>query len=160
VALLVVRGQLAQGGADDGDVVGGGVRAGVAAAQQHRHRLPGPGLAVIEERAQRVMPEAAFERRRGLLLLRVGGHQGGVDIDDQRSPVINPVIRGDDTGPGPHLPAGGGSGHLDRAHGPVGVVGQRGDQPRDRRVRGDPPEHLGCPAQHRNIGQTVTADRQ
>ena len=59
-----VAGQLRSACADDGDVVGGGVRAGVARPQQHRQRLPGPVGAVVDERAQRVEPEPALERRR------------------------------------------------------------------------------------------------
>ena len=49
-----VRRQLAQRGPDDGEVVGGGVGAGVARAQQRRQRLTGAGGAVVDERPQRV----------------------------------------------------------------------------------------------------------
>ena len=65
-------GQLRQRVPDDRDVVGGGVRAGVARPQQHRHRLPVPARsAVIDERPQRVMAEPALERRRRTLFLQL-----------------------------------------------------------------------------------------
>ena len=49
---------------------------------------------VVDEHPQRVMAEPAFERRRAAFLLRVGGDQGGVHVDDQRSPGVDPVIGG------------------------------------------------------------------
>src|SRR5699024_3589536 len=68
----------------DADVIGGGVRAGVAGPELDRQRFPGPFAAVIQERAQRVVAEAAFERWCGLLLLAVDIDQGGVEVDDPR----------------------------------------------------------------------------
>jgi hypothetical protein len=52
-----VAGQLAQRLTDDGDVVFGGVRAGVPGPQQVRQRLPTAGGAVVAEAPQRVVPE-------------------------------------------------------------------------------------------------------
>jgi hypothetical protein len=158
VSLLVVGRQLPQRGADHRDVVGGGVRAGVAAAQQHRHRLPGPGLTVVDERGQRVMPEPALERRRREFLVRVRGHQGGINIHDQRPAVIDPVIRSGGPGPGPDLSAGGGAGGVDRRARLLDIAAQRGDQPGHRRVRGHGAEHRRCLAQGRDISQAVPAD--
>jgi hypothetical protein len=160
VSLLVVGGELSQRGADDGDVVSGGVRAGVAAAQQYPDRLPGPGLAVVEECGQWVMPEAAFERRRRELLLRVRGDQGGVDVEDQRATMVDSVIRRVGPGPSPYLSAGRGPGRVDCRRGPVGVASQGSDHPGHRRVRGDRTEHGGCFAQRRDVGQAVAADRE
>jgi hypothetical protein len=77
-----VPGQLAQRLAQHGDVVGGGVGAGVARAQQHRKRLTGAGRAVIDERPQWMVAKPALKRRRRALLVRVRRDQGGVDVDD------------------------------------------------------------------------------
>lgn len=72
---LVSR-QLTQGGADGGDVVNSGVRPGVARAQQRGGGLPGAVRAVVDERPQRMVPEALLERRRSTPLVRVSRHQG------------------------------------------------------------------------------------
>ena len=56
--------ELGEGALDDGDVIGGGVRPGVrpgvAGAEQHRQRFPGPGGPVVDEREQRVEAETAL----------------------------------------------------------------------------------------------------
>jgi len=44
----------------------------------------GSGLAVVNERAQRVVPEAPLVRRGRVFFLRVRAHQGGIEINDQR----------------------------------------------------------------------------
>ena len=49
-------GQLRQRLLGDGDVVGGGVGAGVAGPQHHRQGFPAALGPVVEERAQRMMP--------------------------------------------------------------------------------------------------------
>ena len=79
-------GQLGQRRVEDRDVVGGGVRRGRPGAQHPGQGLPGAVLAVVDERAHRVEPEAALEGRRGQLLLRVRGHQRGVQVDDHLAP--------------------------------------------------------------------------
>ena len=71
-----VPGQLGQRLAGHGDVVGFGVRPGVPRPQHHRQRLPDALGPVVEEGAQRVVPEPALERRRRLLPLRMRGDQG------------------------------------------------------------------------------------
>jgi hypothetical protein len=75
---------LPEGFLEDGDVVGSGVRAGVAGPEQDGEGLPGPVGVVVGEGAQRVESVALLERRFGVLLVRVRCHQGGVDVDDQR----------------------------------------------------------------------------
>ena len=44
--------------AGDGDVVGGGVRAGITGPQQHGDRFTGAAGAVVDERTQRVKTES------------------------------------------------------------------------------------------------------
>ena len=58
-----VSGQLRQRLPGHGDVVGGGVRSGVPGPQHQVQRFTGAGRAVVDERAQRMEPVAAFERR-------------------------------------------------------------------------------------------------
>jgi hypothetical protein len=60
---------LRQRGIEDLDVIGRGVRARVARAQQRGHRLPGASVAVIGKSQQRMEPKPAFIGRRGGLLL-------------------------------------------------------------------------------------------
>lgn len=55
-----VSGQLLQRVGHHTDVVGGGVRPGVAGPEQHRERLAGAGRAVIGEHPQRVVAEPAL----------------------------------------------------------------------------------------------------
>ena len=104
--------------------------------------------------------EPAFERRRGGLLLRVGGDQGRVDIDDQRR-------RGVASWSGACSPA---SAHtraraaararVDRGQRRWRVGGQRVDRAGHRRVRGHPAEDARLGAQQRDVGQAVPAQRQ
>src|SRR5699024_4052855 len=62
----------------EGDVIGGGVRAGVAGPVLDRPRVPWPFPAVMHECPERVVAEAAFDRWCGLLLLAVDIDQGAV----------------------------------------------------------------------------------
>ena len=62
-------GQLGERLAEHGDVVGGGVAAGVALAQHDRQRLTGALSAVVDEREQRMEAEGLVERWRGLFLV-------------------------------------------------------------------------------------------
>jgi hypothetical protein len=64
--------------ADDVDVVGRGVGAGVARAQHAGQRLAG----LIQIGQQRVKPEAALERARRAVLVGVRRDQRRVDVDD------------------------------------------------------------------------------
>jgi len=101
-----MTGQLRQGLAGDGDVIGGGVRPGVARPEQHRERLTRAVGAVVGERPQRVVTEAALERRRRSFLLRVGPNQSRVEIDDQRTTSIDLGVGSMDSGEPPRGGAG------------------------------------------------------
>jgi hypothetical protein len=126
----LVSWQLTQRGPDHGDVVGSGVRPGVARAQQRGERLSGPGRAVVDERPQRVVAEALLERRCRTLLVGVGGHQGGVHVDDQWvrrvGVVIGSRVCGRCPGPGSCRTAGG----VDRRQHRSSVGGEAVDRPR------------------------------
>ena len=63
-------GNLCERVVEDGDVVGGGVGTGVAAAQPGGEELAG----VVAERQHRVIPEGPLEGGCGLLLLRMRDH--------------------------------------------------------------------------------------
>ena len=105
----LMPGELFEGGFDDVDVISGGIRAGVPGPQHHLQWFPGAVRAVVDEHAQRVEPEPAFERRLGVLLLRVRPDQGGVHIHDQRRRGIGAVIGCMLTGQSPHRRPGCGS---------------------------------------------------
>ncbi len=63
--------QLCQRFGDDADVVGGGVTAGVARTQRQGQRFPGACLAVVDERAERMMPEASLVGRGCVFFLQL-----------------------------------------------------------------------------------------
>jgi hypothetical protein len=153
-------GQLGQRGAQHGDVVDDGVRAGVARPQQERQGLPGALLPVVEERPQWVEDEAALERRCGGLLRRVRAHQGGVHIDHHRPRGVRVVVGGIPAGQRPGGRPRGRPRRGDRGQRGRGVGGERVDQPGHRRIRGDRAERLRGGPQLRQIGQGVPADRQ
>jgi hypothetical protein len=139
-------GDLRERRVQDLQVVGGGVAPGVTGAEQPGQRLMG----VVAERQQRVIPERAFECGAGLFLLRVGDHDGGVQVDDQHGPAgpvaqvhpghpdrwqrstgqLRPAQPGDLTG----SRAGGAQGHQVRLR-------DRVQDPPAGGVRGDRPEH-------------------
>ena len=68
---------LREGPVQDGQVIGGGVAAGVTRAQQHRDGL----VAVVQPRAQGVMTEAALKVPADVLLVRMGRDQRRVEVD-------------------------------------------------------------------------------
>lgn len=70
---------------DEGLVAGGGIRSRVSGPQHDRGVLAGPLRTVVDPHGQGVEPEALLEGRRRPLLVAMGGDQGGVDIDGQRS---------------------------------------------------------------------------
>jgi len=76
-AVAVGVGDLGEGLVEDGDVVGGGVRTGVAAAQPGAEELAG----VIAERQHRVVAEGLLERGRGPLFLAMSDHDRRVQVD-------------------------------------------------------------------------------
>src|SRR5699024_8067628 len=122
--------------------------------------FPSPGLAVVQERADRVVAEAAFECRCGLLLLAVDVDQGGIEVDDQRvlrtSPRSWRVVTRE--GPGSFTRAL--AGCRDRSHHSRCVLGQRGQHARDRRSRGDVTEHARLTPQQVGIAGDLPAHRE
>jgi hypothetical protein len=78
-AVAVGVGDLGESLVEDGDVVGCGVRSGIARSQDRGEGLAG----VVQEAEQRVVAEAAFVGGGGLFLLGVAGDQGRVDVQDQ-----------------------------------------------------------------------------
>ncbi|MEY9834792.1 hypothetical protein ABH941_000003 [Streptacidiphilus sp. EB103A] len=83
-AVAVGVGGLGQGVVQDGDVVGGGVGAGVA-----RSKEAGQGFAgVVQEARQWVVAEAVLVGGGDLFFLGVAGDQGGVEVQDQARQVV------------------------------------------------------------------------
>jgi hypothetical protein len=124
----LVAGQLPQCGLDDVEVVLGGVRAGVPGPQHHLQRFPGPGSSMVDEHTQRVEPEPPFERRLGVLLLRMGPDLGGVHIQDQRLLGVAAVIGCVLTGQPPDGGPGCSPGRVDRLQRRIDVAGQHIDR--------------------------------
>jgi hypothetical protein len=102
-----------------------------------------PCLTVVDERQQRMEPEAAFERRRRVFLLRVRRHQRRVEIDDQRRGRIRAVVGCVLAGQRPHFLPRGGLGLFDRRECPVDVRGEGVDQPRHGGVEATRPNTPG-----------------
>jgi hypothetical protein len=153
VPLLV--GDLAERLVGDLDVVGGGVGAGVPRPQHAGQGFVG----VVQPGQQRVIAEPVLERGRGLLLLRVAGHQAGVQVDHQTGhggPSAgqrrdrSARLRAEQPGPFPRLRPG----PFQRSQ--AGVVDRVQHPPRGRR-RGDRPEQAGLVTQHRQIRDGLTA---
>ena len=142
------------------DVVDGGVRPRVPRAQHQVQRLTRTLLAVVDERAQRMEPESAFERRTGVLLLRVRPYQRRVEVHGQRRSGVGLVVRGVLAGESPHPSPRCRAGLLDRGQHPVRVRREHADGARHRRVGGDPAEHARLRTQQRHIGQAVPTERQ
>src|SRR4051812_23373204 len=84
-AVAVGVGDLGQRLVEDGDVVGGGVGAGVTGSEDCGEGFAG----VVQEAQQRVVAEAALVGRRCLLFLGVAGDQGGVEVQDQAGQVAS-----------------------------------------------------------------------
>ena len=149
--------QLRQGQARRLDVVGGGVRPGVAGAQQDGQRLAGSAGAVVGEHRLRVEPERLLPRGRGLVLLRARGHDRRVDIDgDQAATCSRRGVPAQRPGPLPGRSARG----PDRGQRPRRVRRQQADQARYHRVGGHRPEQGRLGAQRRDVGQAIPAQRQ
>jgi len=125
-----VSGQLRERGFEYGDVVGGGVGAGVSLTQHGRKRLAGAVLAMVEEGQQRMETETLLERRGCVLLVRVRRHESGVDVDDHRVPGARGVVGGMLPGCGPHPRPRSGACRVDRFQGLASVCGEGVDQPR------------------------------
>ena len=104
---------------------------------------PVPSGAVVEERRQRVEPEAAFERRGSVLFLRVGGDQGRVQIDDQGVLRVGAVVGCVVCGELSCLMTGRGPSGVDRLQSSGHVGGQSRDRPGHGRVGRDPTVDAG-----------------
>ncbi len=123
------------------DVIGGGVGGGVAGVQDTCERLAG-GVQIAE---QRVKAEAARVGGGDALLLRVRGHQGGVDVEDD-------LVRARTRRPGAR--SGARSGRSDA----IEVLGvDRGDHTPGGRVRGDCAVQIDLIAQRPQVRQAVAA---
>lgn len=120
---------------------------------------PVPVLAVVDERAHRGEPERLLERRLRALLVRIRGHQRGVQVHDHLTPIRATRPAGQRPTPGPHRRPSPGVRRSDRRQRHLDIGGQPGDQTRHRRIRGNRPEHLRLGPDHRHIGQTVTPQR-
>jgi hypothetical protein len=97
-----VTGQLLQRVPGGRDVVGDGVGAGVARPEHDLQRLTSAGLAVIEERTQRVEAIAALVGGPGRFLVAVGGDQRRIEVDDHRTAGVSAMIGGVFPGQLPH----------------------------------------------------------
>ena len=146
--------QLGQGELGGFDVVGGGVGARVAGPQQGGHRLPGPGLAVVDERDERVMAEGLLPGRGGVLLLGVGEDQHAVDVHDHAA-VGGRTAR---TGQVPDPLAYFGTCVPDRREGLRAGGGEGVDETGDRRIGSHRAEHVRLGPQHADVGQAVPAE--
>ena len=142
---------LGDGPAQNIDVVPGVVAAGVARPQRDRQQLG----RVIAPHAERMEPEAALERRRGLLLLRVRGHQRGVHIQHHHLAEIGAGdLRRRHAGQQiPDVPADPRPGLLDPLQRRRGGLIQG---PPHRRRRRDRAEQPGLVAQGLDVGDRLT----
>ena len=122
-------------------MVGGGVGAGVAFAQQPSQRLAAGDLRAVQKRQQRVMPEGLLPRRRRLgLVVGMVDDQRGIDVDIQRLTTSG----GGSSGPGHRPRRRPGATNLRQVRG----VDARIDQPPHRRRGSLRTEHvLAIPAQ-------------
>jgi hypothetical protein len=108
---------------------------------------------MVDERQQGVKPEAMLEVRGRALLLRMGGDQGGIQINDHRIGARD--RRAVTPGCGPRR----GASPADCGDHRRRILTQGVDEPADRRVRGHRAEQLRLGANDRGIGQAVTAQR-
>jgi hypothetical protein len=69
------------------DVLSRRVRSRVAGPQHDGQRFPGTARTVISEDGQGMEAERLLPRRRGLLLIRMRNHDGGIDIDRDQRPI-------------------------------------------------------------------------
>jgi hypothetical protein len=135
------------------EVVGGGVRAGVARPQLDRQHLAG----VVAGHEHGVEAVRVFVGGCRAVLVRVGEHDGGVDVQHHRSLADLAAGRrrrrratAQLPQPGPHHRPGGGD--APQPH-PIELV----EHSPDRGVRGDRPEHLLLVAQHVDVADRLTA---
>jgi len=141
--LDLLAGDLLERRLGDVDLVGGGIRAGVARAQLCAQRL----ARLVEVGEQRVKAKAALEGPGGALLVGVARDQRGVEVDRH--------LLGRHPEP-PRLGAG------LRVRGPqavepAGLASDRLDDAKRRGVRGDGAEQRRLIAHRAQVGQAVAA---
>jgi len=137
-----------------GDQVGGGVRPGVAGAQQQT----GQFLGVVDPTPERVVAERFLERGRRAFLLRVRHHQAAVDTQHHHAGLAHAAGKrgfGQPAGQQlPHMRPGGGADPADRrTRSPAGLF----QRPPGGGVRGHRPEHLTLSAQRLHIHDVPAA---
>ncbi len=154
-AVPMLVGDLGERLVGDLDVVGGGVRPGVPGPEHPGQRFVG----VVQPGQQGVIAKSVLERGRSLRLLRMAGHQAGVEVDHQTRHGDPGADQGGDRTarlgaeqPGPFTRDG--PGPLQRVQ-PGGLDPVQ--YPPGRRGRGDRPEQAGLVAQHRQIRDRLTA---
>ena len=140
-------------------MVGAVPRRGLARPQVDREGLPGAVLAVVDERAHRREPVTPLEGGLGALLVRVRGHQRGVDVHDHLPALAVRQVRRPAADAAPTPPPAPRPGRPDRGDRIIDVGGQGREQPRDRRIGGDRPEHRRLRTDRGDIGQAVTTER-
>ena len=104
--------------------------------------------------------EAALERRPGVLLVAVRGHQRRVDVHHQRAFGAHLVVRGVRPGELPDRRPSGRPGAVDRRQGSGCVRSEGVDRARDGRVGGNRPVDTGLGPEHGDVGQAVPAQRE
>jgi hypothetical protein len=144
--------QLSQRRIQHRDLIGGVVGGGLAWAQHRRQWFAGAAGAVVNERQQWVKTKPALEVGRSALFLRVRTDQGGVQVNHHQ------LIRRHRAAVPPHRGPHGRACPPDRGNRGRRILAQGVDEPADRGIRGHRAEQLRLGAEHRGIGQTVTAE--
>lgn len=156
------------GGADPGQLPErlaehGDVRASVPGPQHDRQRFTSASGSVVDEHAQRVEPEPAFERGFRVLPVGVCGNEDGVQTDHQRILGTRITVGGGLACQPPREPARR-RGCIDRLQHLKGIRRQQADQPLDGRVGSHPTVDGRLDPRERDISQAVPiqneADRQ
>ena len=144
--------QLGEGQVQHGDMVGRGVRAGTARAQDGGQGLVG----VVQPAPERVEAITVLVVGRRLLLLGVCGEQGGVEVQGHIA------VLGD--GAEPRCPCPDTRRRPRLADGAQALIVDGLDHPPGGRARGDTAEQVGLVPQRRHVRQAVPAvgehDRQ
>ena len=154
----VLLGQLSQGEASGGDVVGGRVRARVAGPKEGCDRFAGSSRAVVDEAHERVVSVGLLPGRGRVLLVRVSDDQDPVQVHGHLSAGVRSTI----VGQFPDPPADFGTCGADRGQRLLAGGGEGVDQTGDRWVGGDWPERGRLGPQKCDVGEAIPAecDRQ
>lgn len=108
---------------------------------------------MIDQGQHGVKPIPLLECRCCTFLIAVGGHHGGVQVDDHL--VARTGQRSLTT---PDALASSGPCGADRGESGIDIVGECGDQSGHGGIGGNPPEHLRLSPHHGDISSTVTAE--